>query len=164
LSATSSASLRGSDQRPERHPRRGSGGDPNAAAQAEDRIEHVADRAGERPAIDHRDRRTDAVAASEEARAIGFELAGADLLALDDRQVHRPGRGIGRRAGPACRQQRAHFGSELRAHEQLREGGMGEVGRGGCEHELRVRGELDLARPAAEIRDRNAPDFPVVLR
>src|SRR5216684_4040740 len=38
------------------------------------------------------------------------------------------------------------------------------VGRVGRQHHFGVRGQLDLAHPVAEIRDRYAPNFRVVLR
>ena len=40
---------------------------------------------------------------------------------------------------------------------------MRRVGRGRREHELGVRGDLDLARPRAEVRERDAADLGVVL-
>ena len=81
---------RGRDQRPERDPRRGPWRKPDAAAKTEDRIEYGAGSVGERPAVNHRDRRTDPASASQETRPIGLELRAAHHLAFDDGDVRRP--------------------------------------------------------------------------
>ena len=71
---------RGRDQRPERDPRGGPRRQPDAAAKTEDRIEYGAGSVGQRPAVNHRDRRADAAPASQETRAIGLELEIARLI------------------------------------------------------------------------------------
>ncbi len=62
----------------------------HTAAQSEDRIEHGADSVGQRPAVDHRDRPVDVVAAAEEARPIGLDLWLSHRLAVDDCQMRGP--------------------------------------------------------------------------
>ena len=104
----------------------------HAAAQTEDRIEHGADRVGERLAVDHGNRRANAASAPEEARAVGLELHVAHRLAFDDGEMRRPDLGVAGRAQPPRRQQRADVGDELRLHEQLGEGRMCGVGRVGA--------------------------------
>ena len=116
------------DQRPERDARRGSRRNPHAAAQAEDRIEHGADRVGERPAVHHGDRRPDLAPAPEEARAVGLELHVAHGLALHDGEVRRPDLGLAGRPPAPRRQEGADVGDELGLHEQLGEGGVRRVG------------------------------------
>ncbi len=136
----------------------------DAAAQARDRIQHRPDRIGERAAVDHRHRRTDTAAASEKPRAIGLELDGADCLTLDRDHVGREDRRFVIRTRTPYRQHAVALVQELGVHEQIGEGGMGGVGGKRREHQLGVRGELDLPRAHPEVADRYAPDLGVVLR
>ena len=95
---------RGRHHRPEGDARRAAGGNPQAPAQREHRIEHGADGVGQAPAVDHGDGVADVVAAAEEARAIGLELDLAKRLALDDREMGGPQLGLARAAAAARRQ------------------------------------------------------------
>ena len=137
---------------------------PHPASKAEDRIEHCPARVGQRATIDHRDRCTDTVPAAQKARPVRFELRAADGLAFDDREVRRPHRRVGRRSEAARRQNRADVVHELRLHEQVREDRVRGVGRGGRQHDLRIRRHIDFASPASVIEDRDAADLGVVLR
>jgi hypothetical protein len=66
------------------------GREPQAAPQTEDRVEHEARRVGERPAFDHRHRRADAAAASQEAPTLRLVLRAAGAGALDGDDVGGP--------------------------------------------------------------------------
>ena len=92
---------RGRDQRPERDPRRGPGRKPDAAAKTEDRIEYGAGSVGQRPAVNHRDRRTDPASASQETRPISLELRAAHRSRLPPPRCAPP-RAHGRRATAAA--------------------------------------------------------------
>ena len=120
---------RGRDQRPECDTRCSPGRKPDAAAKTEDRIEHGAGRVGERPAVDHRDRRADPASATQETRAIGLELRAADHLAFDDRDMRCPELAFGRRSSPPCSQNSAAVGDELGLYEQIGEGRMSGISR-----------------------------------
>ena len=86
----------GDDRREDRVDRR-AGGERDPAAEAEDRVEHRADRVRERMPVDDRDRRADRPAAAEEAGAIRFVLDDPARLLLDRGDVRRPDR-LSRRA------------------------------------------------------------------
>ena len=66
----------------------------HAAAQAHDRIEHRAGRVGEGLAVDHRRRRSDPAPAAEEPRSVSLPLQLADRVALHDRHMGQPDRGL----------------------------------------------------------------------
>ena len=118
----------------------------------EDRIEHRADGVGQRPAVDHRDRRADAAAAAEEARAVGLELRLADRLAFDDGEMRGPDLGLVGERAPARRQQRADLGDDIRsATNSFEKAGCATSARWRRQHELGIGGELDLARAAAGL-------------
>ena len=135
------------DQRPERDARRGARRNPHAAAQAEDRIEHGADRVGERPAVDHRRSACESSRPRPRKRARSVSnCTSPDGLAFDDGEMRRPDLRVAGRAPPPRGQQRADIGDELRLHEQLGEGRMRGVGRVRRQHDFGVRGQLDLAR------------------
>ncbi len=140
------------------------GGEPDPAAEAEDRIQHRADRVRERTPVDDRDRRADRPAPAEEAGAIRLVLDDPAGLLLDRRDVRGPDRLLVPGSRTAGRQQGADIGGELGLHEQVLEGRVSDVGRLRREHDLRVRRQLDLARCGAEIGQRHAADLRVVLR
>ena len=116
-----------------------------------------------RPPIDRRGRRANAAAAPEEPRAIGLELALADGLAVDHRQVRGPDLRLGRRAPPPRRQYRAQAGQMLGLDEQFGERRVRDVGGLRRQRQLGVGGYFDLARLIAEVRDRHAAHLRVVL-
>ncbi len=74
----------------------------------------------------------------------------------------------GRGSPSACGRREASSASRpadmLGLHEQVREGGMSDVGAGRRQHHLGVGGHLDLARPQAVIGERYPADLGVVLR
>ena len=152
------------DHRPECDARSGAGRDPHAPAQGEDRVENRADRVGKRPAVDHRDRRADAVATAEEAGPVGFNLRLAHRLAVDYRQMRRPRSPV--RSASRRRRVATIAPSSARysvCDEQLRKGRMGDVVRLRRQHQFGIGGDLDLAHAAARIRDRDAADFGIVF-
>ena len=102
---------------------------PYAASKADDRIEHRADRVGERPAVDHRGRCPDPAAAAEEPTAVGFPLQAADRLAFDDHHVGEPDRRLAARPWPARRQESVQLGRTLGVHEQVGKRRVGRIGR-----------------------------------
>ena len=152
------------NHRPERDVDRGARRYSHAAAKTEDRIEHGADGIGERLAVDHRDRRAnDAPASQGNVRGRFRTVASpADSPSTTARCAAQTC-GIGGRARPPRGQQRADVGLELRLHEHFGEGRMGGVGCVGRQHDFGVRGQLDLARAGAEIRDRDAANFGVIF-
>ena len=115
--------------RPEGDARRRARRHAHAAAQREDRIEHGADRIGQRPRVEHRDRRATPLSAAEEARPVGLELRLADGFAFGDAQMRGPDFRLRRAPAVAawrgCAPRSAMiFGLD----EQLGEGRMGDVG------------------------------------
>ena len=97
-------------------------------------------------------------------RALSVSNSGAPTrLAVDDRQMRGPDFGVARRPFSPRRQDRSDVGEIFRLDEQLREGGMRDVGALGREDEFGVGGDLDVARAAAGIRDRDPANFRVVL-
>src|SRR5271156_4377629 len=106
------------DQGPERDPRRGPWRQPDAAAKTENRIEHGSSSVGERPAVDYRDRRTDASSTSQETRPIGLELRGAYELAFHHCDMRSPERKVGGRPQAPRSQESAAVGDELRFDKQ----------------------------------------------
>ncbi len=152
------------DHRPEGDAHDRAGRDPHAAAQGEDRIEHGADRVRQRPAVDHRDRRSDAVAAAEEAGPVGLDLRLSHGLAIDDGQMRRPDFRLARRraaaASPGWRPTSARYSVSTNSFD---EGRMRDVVGLRRQHQLGIGGDVDLARPAAGIGDRDAADLGIVL-
>ena len=73
-----------------------------------------------------------------------------------DRRILGGPRAAGCQQGVQCR-------VGFRVYEEVREHGMGRVGRRRREHDLGVRGELDLADPPAEVRDGHPTHLGVVL-
>ena len=114
------------------------GRETEAAAQAEDRIQDRAHGVRQWPAVVDRDRRPDRLAAADEAGPVRLVLDRPCRAVLDRQDVARPQRRIGRRSLPARREQGSDLGDELRLHEEVLEGGMGDVGGLGRERDLRV--------------------------
>ena len=135
------------------------------AAEAEDRVEHRADRVRQRPPVDHR-RPASGPNGPGRGSAPGRSRTGstAPLVLLDRGDVRGPDRRlvaaiVGRRVASSA----PMLGDELGLHEQVLEGRVGDVGRLRCEGDLGVRRQLDLARLRAEVGQRHAPDLGVVL-
>ena len=133
--------------------------------QAEDRIEHRAGRVRQRPAVDHRHRRSDPAAATEKPHPVGLVLRAPPLPGPRRRPRGRP-----RRTAPSGARARrvanraSSCGDGLGLHEEVREHRVRRLRGGWREHELGVRGDLDLPRPRAEVGERHATELGVVLR
>ncbi len=149
--------------RPEGDTRHAARRNPHAPAQREYRIEHGSDGVGEAPSVQHRDGIADVVAAAEKAGAIGLDLDLADRLALDDREMGSPQLGFARAAAPTRRQDGAGRGEVLGLHEQLGKGLVRRIGQRRRQRDLGKGGELDVARFAPGVGDRDAPDLGIVL-
>ena len=98
-----------------------------------------------RPSID-RSRVADAAAAAEEAGAVGLELHAADRLALDGGDVGHPDARLLRAPRPPGGEERLEPRDELGLDEEVREGGVRDVGGPRREDDLGVGGQLDLPR------------------
>src|SRR5450631_4077571 len=61
-----------------------------ASAQGEDRVQDGARAIRERPSINHRDWRSNALATTKKARPVGFNLQFSHHLAVDDGEMRRP--------------------------------------------------------------------------
>ena len=105
----------------------------------------------------------DGVAAAEESRPVRFEFRRADGFAVDDRQMRGPDFRVARRPLSPRRQDRADVGEIFRLDEQLGEGRMRDVGALGREHEFGIGGDLDVARAASGVGDRDPANLGVVL-
>ena len=113
-------------------------GEPDPAAEAEDRVQHRADRVRERTPVDDRDRRADRPTPAEEAGPIGLVLDDPAGLLLDRRDVRGPDRRLVAGSWTAGRQEGADLGDELGLHEQVLEGRVSDIGRLRREDDLRV--------------------------
>ena len=149
--------------RPERDADCGARRNIDAAAQGENRIEHGADRIGQGPRVPHRKRRADAVPPAEEARPVGFELGLADGFAVGDAQMRGPYFRLRRRSLSSRGEDRARVDEIFGFDEQLREGGMSDIGALRTESEFGIGGDLDFARAAARVGDRDPTHLGVVL-
>ena len=154
---------RGGDHGPEVDPRSRPRRDPYPAAQGEDRIEHGAHRAAQGPPVEGRGRDVDITAAADKTGPIGFELALADILPIDDRQVGGPDFRVAGRAPTPSRQDRAETRQVLGFDKQLGERGVGDVGGGGRQHEFRVGCHLDLSCLVSEIGERDPAHLGVIF-
>ena len=127
------------------------------------RIEHRAGRAGQRAAVERGGvgRRTPA---AEEPRAVGLPLDGAAQPPVDAEHVEGPRRRLVGGARAPAEQQAGALRVVLGLDEQLPERGVGEVVLRAGQHDFRVAGDLDFARPIAAIGDREAAHLDVVFR
>src|SRR5450830_1983011 len=100
----------------------GARGQPDPAPQAEDRIQHRADRVREWTPIDDRDRRADRPAPAEEAGTIRFVLDDPCGLTLDGRHMGGPDRLLVRGSRAAGREKGTYVRNELGLNEQVLEG------------------------------------------
>ena len=155
---------RGSGHGPERNMNDRAGRDPHTAAQGKDWIEHNADRVRERPTIDHRDRPSDAIAASEETGPVGLDLLLTDGFTVDDGEMSSPDFVLCRPTPSAGRQDGTDVGEIFGLYEQLGKRRMRIVGGLACQHQLGIGGDIDLSRGGAGIRDRNTSNLGIVFR
>ena len=121
----------------------------DAASDAEDRIQHCADRVRQRTPVDHRDRRADRTVPAEETGSIGLVLDEPALVFFDGRDVRRPDWVFDAGSRPTGRQQCTEARNELGLHEQILERRVSHVGCLGGEGDLGVRRQLDLSRAAS---------------
>ena len=141
---------------------RAAGRQPHELTQRDDRVEHRAGRVRQRVGGRQRDRIPERAAAPDEARAVGLELRRrADAPAAAE-QVEEIGPGAAR-ARPARADQRITLGQRRRLDEQVRERRVREVGLRRRQHDFRVAGEIEAARLAAVVGDRDPPQLDVVL-
>ena len=126
-------------------------------AQAEHRIEHIADTARQRRRVEQRGRTPRCAAAAEETHSIGFPLQ----RRTPGQCMHQPRPVLVRRARAAAGEQRAMRGIPFGLHEQLGEGGMGLIGIGRIEHHLQVAGHLDAARARRGVVQLDAAQFQI---
>ncbi len=91
-------------------------------------------------------------------------LHGTLQAALDAQHVDAVERRVGAAPRPAVGHERVALRQIARGHEQLAERRVREVVRGQAEHQLGVARDLDLARPRAAVREREAAHLDVVLR
>ena len=103
------------------------------------------------------------MAPTEESRPVRLEFRRADRFAVDDRQMRSPDLRVAGRPLSPSGQDSPDIGKIFGDDEQLREGGMREIGALGSKDELGVGGNLDITRAASGIRDRDPANFGVVL-
>ena len=139
------------DQRPERDTGRRARGDPHAAPEAEDRVEHGPGTAGEIAAVLECQSRAQLSRASDEPRTVRLELQFAVRFSFRDHEMRGPGLGLRRRAAPSRREEDADGSLVLRLHEQLRESRVRVVSRGRRKHDLRVRRQVDGPDTIAQV-------------
>ena len=142
----------GDDQVANVHARRRARGQPHAAPQAEDRVEHrrrPCSRAGGRPSIDAR-------VPDARGRGRGTAPRSVSYCTRADASRPRPPRRAPPRPAPPrsrgrrLRQQRLERRRRTRsATKRFEKAGCAASAAGGREHDLGVGGELDLARPRA---------------
>ena len=137
-------------------------GSADALPQAEDRIEHEAGGARQRPAVE-RDGILERAAAADEARAIGFPFERTVRPSFEAQHVHRPGAGIARVARAAMADQRAALGQELGFDEQLAERRMREIIARLRQRHFDVAGDVDLADAIAVVDELQDAHLDVVF-
>ena len=136
---------------------------PDALAEAHDRIERDAGRARQRAAVERR-RTVGVAAAAEESRAVGLPF---------DRPL-RPAFEAQARAPPICRTRAESRGRRWQTSaalsgrysvstKQLAERRMREIVGWRRQDDLGVAGDVDFADPRALIHDRHPADFDVVF-
>ena len=146
----------------EREAREAAGGDSQPGPDAEDGIEDRARRPRERASLERLGLLRPAPAA-QEARPVGLPFHRRLRAAVDREDVEREERRLLRRPRPAPREEGGGLGDPLRLDEELPEAGIRRVLRESAERELDEARELDLPRPLAEVRQRDAPHLGVVL-
>ena len=146
----------------ERHPNDATTGHSHALSQADDRVERRPCRPGERPSV-HRLGKVRSPPAAQETCAIGLPFHRTLGPSFQAHHVHGPHFFILGASGTPAAEKRPAFRPIFRFDEQLPECGMGNVGGRRGEHNLRIAGDLDLARAIAVVGDRQPTDLDVVL-
>ena len=131
------------------------GNQPDPLAEAEDRIEHDARRAGQRAAVE-RGRAVGVAAAADESRAIGLPFDGPLRPAFEAQDVHRPHGWLARIPRAPMAEQRRAVGQVFRFEKQLAERRMREIVGRRRQDDLRVAGDVDFADPRALVDHRHA--------
>ena len=153
----------GRDPGRERHAYEAAGGQAYALAQADDRIQHRADGAGQRAAVEG-DRVLRRASAAEEPGAVALPLHGPLHAPFHAQHVHGKQARFLRRPRPAAAEESRAVGDVLGLQEQLAEGGVGEIVGREAEDRLGVARDLDLPGPVAAVGEGESPHLHVVLR
>ena len=149
--------------RRERHARRDAGRYPEARAEADDRIEHRAGRAGQRLGAGERGRRAHAAAAADEVFAVGFEFDGlAEARSPRQHVTHVQPRLV--RSRTARADDGVVLGNGGRLDEQVAECRMRQVGGVRRQHDFGIAGELDVANATRVVGHGDAANLGIVFR
>ena len=126
--------------------------DDDSATKTEDRVEHCSGAVRQGTSVDDGGRRTDR-AAAEKACPVGLELDDPVAVVLDVARCAAQTRSSSVERGRRG-EQGIGFGIELGLDEQVLEGRVSDVGGLRGEHQLQVRGQLELAA-RTEVRERD---------
>ena len=154
---------RGREQGGEHDARAGSRRQAETPPQAEDRVQHGPRGIGERPALDHRHRRADPATSPQETRAVRLVLRASHARSLHRHHVGGPDALLLVAAGQARGEEGVELRQRFGLHEEVGEGRMRGIRPRRREHELGIGGDVDLARLAAQIDERDPTDLGVVL-
>ena len=135
----------------------------DALPDRDDRVEHRAFAAGERPRRHERLRARERAVAADETRTIGFEREVGRLRPGHRHQVQEPARSLVAAACTACAQHGALRPHDLGLHEQLAEGRVQGVRHGRCERDFDVTRDLDRAPLARVVDQPDATQLDVLL-
>ena len=120
---------------------------------------------GERPALDHGHRRADPAAPAQEARAVRLVLRAPHARPLHRHHVGGPDAAPPRAMrGERVARRVSSSGTASVCTKRLEKAGCAASALRGREHDLGIGGDVDLARLAAQIDERDAADLGVVLR
>ena len=150
------------------HPRRegqaheSTGCQTDALSQADDRVQHGPRGAGEGPPVEGH-RILGAAAAAQEPLAVGFPFHRPLHPPVHAQHVDRPHAGLVPGAGSPGANQGGALGQVLGFHEELAEGGVGQVLADRRQGDLGVARDLELARPVALVGHGQAAHLDVVL-
>jgi len=142
--------------------RRAAGWQPDALAQADNRIQHNARGARQRASVE-RLRIVRRAAAAQEPCAIGFPLQRPLRTAFETQGVKRPGLGVARITAAPVAHERAAVRVVLGLDEEFAKGRVRMVVLRGGQHDLRITGDVDLPHAIAVVTHGEAPHFHVVF-
>ena len=152
---------RGGGQGGERHVFGGTRCNVNPCAQAEYRIEHIADRVGQGAAIHHRNWVSQRLSAPDKAGPVGLVLKPVAVLARGHHMSY-PDCRVAGLTRVSLRDKAAHFGQILGLDKQVGKGGMRNIRRKGGKYDLSIRGDFDFPRMYSVIGQTQATDFRIV--
>jgi len=138
--------------------------DPHALPQHEHGVEDRADRIETNAAVQHRDPAPDPRPRPRNRALSVLDLGLAEALAFDDCMMGRPDLRLGGRAPPPGCQDGAHLGDIFGLHERASRTPDAPASVRGCERQLGIGGDLDVAHALAAVRDRYAANLGVILR